>query len=609
MQARLATKPPAFRLNLRVLSLATVVLGVLALAVLQYWWIDEVSDAQETRAQSHLREEVGLLTDAFDTEVTRAALAFEIAPAPASAMYGELQSKWAEWNRDARWPQMVSGLSFLESSDSGWRRRQLGDPATFDVRAILAAGISGTAPGLRMSARAGVLNQDLFVDGHPSLLRPMPSVSEPPGKPRMNWVLIRFDENYLANTVFPQLLEKYSTAEDRTELQFRIRPGKSLASPGDIMVADLFRYRPDCLTKPITAPTAQSTRGDWTQGIATTSNGPATSSSGFVLQAGIGRTIPLGVLLQTVGQCQVPLDSSGRGLMQLLVRRPQGAMSAVFSRFRRRNEFVSGIVLTTLVAALAVLMISTERARKLARMQSIVAVGISHELRTPLASLRVAADDLKSGHVINVEQARRYGEIIDAQSRRLGHVVDQALALTGPTANSSPHLRAVSVPEIVNAAVNALASRLSEARIEVEKRMAPDVPRILADPELVLRCLTNLVENSIKYARSGGWLLLSARASRQSGRSVVEVSVEDRGPGIPDDEASAVFEAFYRGSSARQTKETGSGLGLAIVKCAVDAQGGSIKLERAVPQGCKFRLFFPAHDHAPVHFAESEVGQ
>ena len=156
----------------------------------------------------------------------------------------------------------------------------------------------------------------------------------------------------------------------------------------------------------------------------------------------------------------------------------------------------------------------------------------------------------------------------------------------------------MSVAEILNAAVNALAPRLSEAGIEVEKRMAPNVPRMLADPELVLRCLTNLVENSIKYAGSGGSILLSARANRQSGRSVVEVSVEDRGPGIPDDEANAVFEAFYRGSSARQTRETGSGLGLAIVKSAVEAQGGSIKLERAVPQGCKFRLFFPADDHA-----------
>jgi two-component system OmpR family sensor kinase len=55
-----------------------------------------------------------------------------------------------------------------------------------------------------------------------------------------------------------------------------------------------------------------------------------------------------------------------------------------------------------------------------------------------------------------------------------------------------------------------------------------------------------------------------------------------------------VFEPFYRGESARRSRQSGSGLGLAIVKSAVEAHGGWIKLERAVPQGCKFRLFFHA---------------
>ena len=600
MRIRPAAAVPDFRLTLRIVSLATVVLGVLVLAVLQYRWIDEVSDAQENRAKSHLREEIRLVSDAFDSEVTRAALAFEIPVGPTSSMYSELEGTWAAWNRDARWPRIVSGLSFLESANNGWRLRQIGEPAHFDVRSILPAEAFGASP--RSGLNTWDLNQDLFVDGNPSLLRPLPALSEPLGEPRMNWVLIRFNEKYLAGAVFPQLLEKYSTDEDRMEFQFEARARRSPTASGDIMFAELFHYRPDCLTKQAGALT-EILPGGYTR----SANGIPTNSSGPVLRSDVDQATPLSTLLQTVGQCQMPLDPSGHGLMQLVVRHLQGPTSAVFTRFRRRNEIVSGVVMATLLVALAVLIVSTERARKLARLQTVVAAGISHELRTPLASLRVAADDLKSGHVVCVEQARRYGEIIDAQSRRLGHVVDQALALTGPTANNAPCLRAVSVPEILGAAVNALGPRLSAARIEVEKRMAPDVPRILADPELVLRCLTNLVENSIKYAGSEGWLLLSARAARHSGRSVVELSVEDHGPGIPDDEANAVFEAFYRGASARQTREPGSGLGLAIVKSAVEAQGGWIKLERAVPNGCKFRMFFPAEDHASVHSAESEA--
>jgi signal transduction histidine kinase len=152
----------------------------------------------------------------------------------------------------------------------------------------------------------------------------------------------------------------------------------------------------------------------------------------------------------------------------------------------------------------------------------------------------------------------------------------------------------VSVADVMGAAVSALSPALMHAQITVEQRIAADVSTILADPEMVVRCLTNLIENSIKYAASGGCVFLSARADRRSGKSLVEIAVEDRGPGIDDDEAASVFEPFYRGSAARHSREPGSGLGLAVVKSAVESHGGWITLERASPHGCRFRLFFIA---------------
>jgi signal transduction histidine kinase len=191
---------------------------------------------------------------------------------------------------------------------------------------------------------------------------------------------------------------------------------------------------------------------------------------------------------------------------------------------------------------------------------------------------------------------------------RLRRVVDQALALSTPAqSNRSPRFRRVSVPEILCAAVNGLAPLLSETKIEVERRIAPDMPEILGDPELVLRCLTNLIENAVKYAASGGWILLSARGCRHSGRSMVEVTIEDRGPGIERDEVAVVFEPFYRGKSARRSRAPGSGLGLAIARHTMDAHGGWIKLERVLPKGCRFRLFFLPDDPAMVHSADSKA--
>jgi two-component system phosphate regulon sensor histidine kinase PhoR len=259
---------------------------------------------------------------------------------------------------------------------------------------------------------------------------------------------------------------------------------------------------------------------------------------------------------------------------------------------------------------LAALVISTERARRLARLEAVVAAGISHELRTPLASLNVAIDHLKKGHVESVEQARRYGEILEAQSRRLRDVIDQALAVTKlnqPKALPPPC--AVFLSQIIEAGFVELAPGIRAAGMDIERDIASDLPPISADPEFVLRCVVNLVENAIKYAGSGGWIQVSARAVVRRKRPGVEMIVEDHGPGIPEEEFEAIFEPFYRGSSARRSRQSGSGLGLAIVKSTAEAYGGCVTLERAVPQGCRFRLFFPSANDAGSPNPELEVQQ
>lgn len=573
-------------MRLRIASLATLVVVVLVLALLQYRWIDELSDAHETQAQSRLRETISALTVAFDTEVTRSALAFDV-PFGSMSRFDELGRRWTEWTTRSRWPGIVSGIALLESSGNGWRVRWLGKPAASDARSILPlveqkAFPTGGVP--RRIVVDGRRDRELLFDGQPSLIRPLSVLSAQPGIVQANLVLVRFDGHYLAETMFPRLLERYSSAEDREEFQFEVRLGSRPVNSGDIARADLFRFRPDCLAASDRPAPVMSKDGKWVDRRGDTH---------------ITRAMSLEVLLAAPGRCHVPPDSAATGLMQLVVRRQHGSTSAFFSRLRWRNQVVSSLVLATLLAALGVIVVSAERARRLGRMQTVVSAGISHELRTPLASLRVAADDLMSGQVDNREQARRYGQIIDAQSRRIGHVVDQTLAFASATdPHSSPRLGPVSVADVMRAAVEGLSPTLVKAGIAVEQQLTPDLPRVVADPDLVLRCVTNLIENAIKYAASGGWVSLSAQVGGRSGRSVVEVAVEDRGPGIEDQEMTAVFEPFYRGTSARQSRQPGSGLGLAIVKSAVEAQGGWVSLERAVPHGCRIRLFLLADEQA-----------
>jgi signal transduction histidine kinase len=557
------------RLNLRVITLAILTVVVLVLAVLQYYWIAELSDAHEAQAASRLRGTVTALANAIDTEVTRPALIFGTPLRSGPVSFEIIEGRWKTWMAAARWPRIVSGVALVATSDTGQHTQWLGSPAITDIGPL----VRDIVPRRLMlfSGRGRVYGRgslEHIVDREPAFVLPLPVVSDPPGPRPPVVVLIRFDGNYLAGTVLSQLLEPHATPDDRQDFRFELRPRTSAKVSDAIAAVDVFRFRPDCL-RPVRGP-------------------------------GIIEPPPdVMSVLQLNGDCQVPRGEGAGGLMQLVVQSRERPMNALFARFRWRNQMVSGLVLAMLIVTTAVLVVSAERARKLGRIQTMVAAGISHELRTPLASLRLAADDLKSGLIGNVEQARRYGEVIEAQSRRLGHVVDQALALAS-AASGSPglQLRPVSVIEIFDMAI-AVVSRLTPAApIVVDTGPHLRALRIMADPELVVRCLTNLIENAMKYAPAGGYIYLSAQPARRSGKSFVEITVEDRGPGIEDGEAADVFEPFYRGSSARRSRQPGSGLGLAVVRTTVEAHGGAIALEHANPHGCRMRLFFPAAEPA-----------
>ena len=559
-------------LNARVLTLTAIGTVAIGLAAIQYRWINEVSNAAETRAAATLQSQVTLVSDAFDTEITRAALAFEVPPASESEAFNEVDHAWREWKGNARWAGMVSGLALVQRTDGKWRTRWLGNSGAIDPTSLDLS--TGPESGMTQS----FTNREFLLLDEPALLRPVASFSErTPGSLHMSWLIVRFDRRYLEETLFPALVRQYSGIAEQREFQFQLDggPGTSGRST-NVAVAGLFHFRPDCLT-----PRLES------------SGWGAAGMVGITSNTHVGRESLLQTLLNAEGRCTPMRDASRPGLLRLAVYNRESSQKDFYSQFRRRNLLLSGLALAVLLTTLGALIVSVERARSLADMQSVIAAGISHELRTPLASLNLAADDLKAGHVKHELDARRYGELIDKESRRLGHIVDQALALSALNQAKGPQqYQSVSLLDILHAALDSFAPRLRNAGIQVEVSAAAGASRIQAEPEPTLRCVTNLLENSIRYAGSGKLILISIHAVRRFGRAMVELSFEDRGPGIREDERKAVFEPFYRGAAARESRKSGSGLGLAIVKRAVEASGGWVELENAIPQGCRLRLFF-----------------
>ena len=108
-----------------------------------------------------------------------------------------------------------------------------------------------------------------------------------------------------------------------------------------------------------------------------------------------------------------------------------------------------------------------------------------------------------------------------------------------------------------------------------------------ADRALLLHVIDNLIDNAVKHGHTGRVLILRARAEA----GWVHIEIVDRGPGIPPDEISRVFEKFYRGKGAQ--RRHGTGLGLAIARRIVDAHGGTITIDSALDRGTVVDIALP----------------
>ena len=278
----------------------------------------------------------------------------------------------------------------------------------------------------------------------------------------------------------------------------------------------------------------------------------------------------------------------------LLAQHAAGSLDAAVAQVRRRNLFLSFGILTVLAASAGLVMLNARRAEKLAAQQMDFVATVSHELRTPLAVIRSAAQNLSAGVVSDPGQARKYGELIETEGRRLTDMVEQVLEYAGLSdARRRAGARPLDAVAIARDVVDASQSLPESADVEFDVTAEPDLPAILADEDAVRRALHNLVGNALKYAAGGRWVGVSLARGRGADGRFVLVSVADRGRGIPAADLAHIFEPFYRGREAQDQQIRGNGLGLSLVKRIVESAGGRVSVTSAPNSGSTFTLFLP----------------
>jgi two-component system phosphate regulon sensor histidine kinase PhoR len=228
-------------------------------------------------------------------------------------------------------------------------------------------------------------------------------------------------------------------------------------------------------------------------------------------------------------------------------------------------------------------------AERLNRVRKDFVANVSHELKTPLAAIRGYAETLVDGAVEEPETALRFSRRILDQCRRLGDLLADLLTLSRLESRRAPRAREpVELHDIAAEAAELVAVAAAARSVALE--LEPGEPvEIEGDAEGLLRLLSNLLDNAVKYNRAGG--TVRVRATAVEGEAVIEVA--DTGIGIAAAHRDRIFERFYRVDKGRAREEGGTGLGLAIVKHVAQAHGGRVEVESELGRGTTFRVRLP----------------
>jgi signal transduction histidine kinase len=282
-----------------------------------------------------------------------------------------------------------------------------------------------------------------------------------------------------------------------------------------------------------------------------------------------------------------------RGRWELFVRHRAGSLEKVIAQTRLRNLGVTGGLLALIVAAGVALVQFVRRAHRLAELQLQFVAGVSHELRTPLSVMRTAGHNLQGKVSADPARVQRYGALIADESEKLTAIVEQVLRFANVEAGRAVSKREpVEVASLIDEALAADRKLIEESHVTVEKDTAAELPPVLGDATMLKHALVNLITNAAKHGASGGWIGISA-AVPGAGAREVEIRVKDRGPGIPADEQSSIFDPFYRGRRAVEDQVHGTGLGLSLTKKIVEAHHGSITVRSEPGAGTEFVVRIP----------------
>ena len=526
-----------------------VALGVLA--ILEYRWAGIIREANRDRMQAQLHTAVSGIQAEFNREIRD--LCHSLDPAPLSLPFEEREylRQFAFWRQESPHPEIVANV-YAFTFAPNIRRALQWNPAsnTFeapshpDQLATLWAALAYYSPPVTAH---GPVKTDSFLWMRPGN---SPLLIQTSDHGRARWfVVIELSTDRLKRDLFPDLVGRYLGSHRYTDFQVGVLSGSRnntlLYQSDSSLSGDSFL---DCDEKV------------------------------FLLE----------------GFNPFPVVGSS-GKWTLAAKHRQGSLAAAAAELGHRWLAINFGVLIVLALGLATIVVSMLRAQTLLKLQMEFVAGVSHELRTPLAVIGSAADNLAEGVVRCEKDVQEYGSLIRSECRRLSGLVEQTLRFSANKAGfRSRDLQFFPIADAIDRALSTAAMAIGGRSFSLEMAVDANLPMVRTDPNLLSECLSNLISNGLKYGGDEPWLAIRARTVETGHGTGVQITVEDRGIGIPSAELKHIFEPFYRGQAARSAQIRGTGLGLSLAREAANSMGARITVESTVGKGSSFTLHIPA---------------
>jgi signal transduction histidine kinase len=178
-----------------------------------------------------------------------------------------------------------------------------------------------------------------------------------------------------------------------------------------------------------------------------------------------------------------------------------------------------------------------------------------------------------------------------SETSRLSQLINNILDFSRINSRKKEyHFTPTDLRELILEALDMYQFHLEKHNFELDLQMDENIPLVKADTESIKQAFVNVLDNAVKYSQDQRYI----RIGLQQNHNRVELSISDRGIGIPPSEHKKILDKFYRVGSSLVHNTKGSGLGLSLVKHIMDIHNGEINVESTPDEGSTFTLIFPA---------------